>query len=110
MRAALALALLLGGCAEMGERKVDAMIEARLEAGEALFTCRESSSGPCHAVFVTEATRITAQAKQGEASSATGLSPTTRYCVDASPPDPNGCRLKPLVEGQQIARYTKMSP
>lgn len=109
MRAALALALLLGGCAELGERKVDAMIEAKLEAGEALITCRESSSGTCHVVFVTEATRITAQAKQGETGSASGLSPTTRYCVDAAAPNPDGCRLKPLREGQQIARYTKMA-
>lgn len=109
MRAVLALALLLGGCAEMGERKVDAMIEAKLEAGEALITCRESTSGVCHVVFVTEATRVTAQAKQGEVGSASGLSPTTRYCVDTVAPDPNGCRLKPLVEGQQIARNTRLN-
>lgn len=102
-------AALLAGCAGSEARKVDAVLEAKLEPGEVLITCRESSSGTCHALFVTEATQIEAQVKQGETGSASGLSPTTRYCIDVQAPDANACRPRDLANGQTIVRYSKVA-
>lgn len=105
----IAGALLLAGCsAGTTTRNVDAVLDAELEAGEALLTCRKSSSGTCHVLFITEATRITAQARQGETAAASGLSPETRYCLDVVAPDPNGCRPRPLVAGEQIVRSSSV--
>ena len=108
--AGIIMATLLAGCGAGGPRKIDALIEARLDAGEAVIHCRESNSGICHALFVTEATTVKAEVKQGETGGASALGPETRYCIDARPPDPATCRLRPLVEGEQIVRATSTRP
>jgi hypothetical protein len=100
--------LLLTGCGGMQERKVDAVLAADLARGEVLIRCRESSSDSCHALFVTEAHLVTAQAKVGESASASGLGPETRYCVDAVAPNPAKCRLRSLANGEQIVRNTSL--
>lgn len=99
--------LLLAGCGG-AERKADALIEADLARGEALIKCRESSSGVCHAVFVTDAQLVRAEVKKGEGGSASGLGAETRYCVDAVAPDPGKCRLSTLLNGEQIVRNASL--
>ncbi len=96
--------LLLAGCSGKEERVVHAVIEAKLDAGSAMVTCRESSSGTCHALFVTQVALVTAEVKQGETSGVEGIDTGTRYCVDVRAPEPAKCRLKPLADGEQIVR------
>lgn len=98
-----ALPLLLAGCGER-TRLVDAVITADLEAGEATVACRDSSSGACHLLFVTEVTTIPAEAKKGETASVEGLSSFTRYCIGDSAPRPADCKPQQLRNGEQIVR------
>ena len=109
MRRAMAIIglAILAGCGETETtRNIDAMIDADFTTGEALITCRASSTGTCHGVFLTEGVRDTAAVKQGETSSLSGLGPRTHYCLDVRAPDPEACRPRPLADGQQIVRST----
>lgn len=106
--AGLALAVLLAACGA-APRTLSATIDARLEAGEALVTCRQSSSGTCHALFITQTALVRVEAKQGETGSAEGLTPATRYCVDVRAPEPGKCRRRMLEEGAQIVRVSAVA-
>lgn len=98
------LALLVAGCGEKVDKNISAMLETDFQKGTVTMTCRESSSGTCHALFVFKDDVIRLDAAQGSAATATGIVDFSRYCLDVSAPA-DGCELKPLVEGQQIVRH-----
>ncbi len=102
--AILATALLLAACGgKTVSHSISAVIEADPEAGNALLTCRESSSSSCHVLFVTGKQLARVEAKVGATATAGGLTPDTQFCLQENAPQ-NGCRLQPLVKGEQIVR------
>ncbi len=107
---AMVVPMLLAGCsADRTERNVDALIEANLAKGDVLFTCRASSSGACHAVFLVDGHAVTAEATAGSAASASVEGANVEYCVDVTAPDPASCHPKTLVDGQQIVRSSTVT-
>lgn len=99
----------LASCGETGTtRSIDAMMDADFTTGELLITCRASSTGTCHGVFLTEGMRDTAEVPQGETAGINGLGSGTLYCLDVRAPDPESCRRRPLVDGEQIVRSTRV--
>lgn len=99
-----AIALLIAGCGSSGKRSLHATIEADRAGGTVTMMCTASSSGTCHALFVTGSDMGRVSAAVGTSAGTTGITDETRYCLDVSEPD-NGCTLKPLAEGKQIVRH-----
>ncbi|MCW3846192.1 hypothetical protein OF829_03005 [Sphingomonas sp. LB-2] len=97
------LALLVAGCGEKVDSDISAMLETDFQKGTVTMTCRESSTGSCHALFVFKDDVKRLEVAKGSAATATDIVDFTRYCLDVSAPQ-NGCKLAPLVEGQQIVR------
>lgn len=97
------IALLLAGCGEKVDSEVAAILDADLQKGTVTLTCRTSSTGACHALFVLGDDVKRIDAPVNGAATATGITDFTRYCLGATAPG-NGCNLRPLVEGQQIVR------
>ena len=107
---AIVAPMLLAGCGTTRtERNVDALLEANLAKGDVLFTCRASSSGTCHAVFLVDGNAVTAEAPAGSAVSASVAGVNVEYCVDVTAPDPSACHPKTLVDGQQIVRSSTIT-
>jgi len=97
------LALLAAGCTGKVDHSISVMLETDFQKGTVTMTCRESTSGTCHALFVFKDDAKRLEAAQGSAATVTGIVDFTRYCLGTSAPG-NGCDLKPLAEGQQIIR------
>ena len=97
------LALLIAGCGEKVDKTLSVMLETDFQKGTVIMTCRESSSGTCHALFVFKDDVVRIEAAKGSVATATGIVDFSRYCLDVAPPR-DGCELKPLTEGQQIIR------
>jgi hypothetical protein len=93
--------LLLAACGKT-ERRVGAELDANFAKGEVLLTCKVSTSGTCHALFLVDTQRVTLQAAAGSAASASGVGEGALYCVGVGAPDPAKCRPRPLVQGKQI--------
>lgn len=100
---ALIAPLLLAGC-DTGPRSVEAELDADFAKGELLLSCKASSSGTCHAIFLSDGEKLDAQAPAGGSSSVSAVGEGTLYCVDAVAPNPARCRPQPLVAGKQIVR------
>lgn len=98
------LALLVAGCGEKVDQSISVMLDTDFQKGTVTMTCRESSSGTCHALFLFKDDEVRIEAAKGSAATATGIVDFSRYCVGVSAPA-NGCDLKPLTEGQQIIRH-----
>ena len=99
----LAVPLLLAGCGKT-EREVHAELDADFAKGQVLLSCKSSSSGACHAMFLVDGELVTAQAATGATTGVNGISEGATYCVDVRAPDPTKCKPKPLVPGKQIVR------
>lgn len=93
--------LLLVGCGTT-ERRVDAELEADFAKGAVLLSCKVSSSGTCHALFLVDGQQVTVKAAQGASVGVDGVGEDTAYCVDVRAPEPPKCRPRPLVPGKQI--------
>lgn len=98
------LALLVAGCGEKVDSEVAAILEADLQKGTVTMTCRSSSSGTCHALFVLKDDVIRIDAAAGSVATATGINDLFRYCLGSEAPG-DGCNLRPVAEGQQIVRH-----
>ncbi|MDG2534676.1 hypothetical protein P6144_13520 [Sphingomonas sp. HITSZ_GF] len=105
----LAALVLLAGCsAKTEKREVSLVLEADFASGKLMLTCRESSSGSCHALVAGsgEPVRLTA-AKGATAESQRGAADGARFCAGASEPQ-NGCRLTELRDGENIFRASEI--
>ena len=102
----VAMAVLMAGCAAKGERSFDAVLKGDLQAGTLTLTCRDSSTGACHLLVQTGDKVDRIEAAKGTTAAATGLDDRSRYCLDAEAPG-DGCRLMPVIEGEQIIRNRK---
>ncbi|MDF7777274.1 hypothetical protein P1X14_18585 [Sphingomonas sp. AOB5] len=99
-----AAALLVAGCEKVVEsHSVSAVLTADIAAGKIKLTCRASSTGNCHVLLVTGETIERMSAAAGQSSEATGVTDATQYCLQENAPQ-NGCRLRKLVQGEQIVR------
>ena len=107
-RTVLIAVLTLAAChAGAARRSVDLVIAVDEDAHSATLTCRGSSTGSCGVAFIGpkgDADVITAKA--GEQARTNVVLPMD-YCASAEPPDPHGCRAKPLVAGEQIVRMSE---
>ncbi len=106
MRWTLGLALVLAGCSggtTTEHKSVRAVLDADFTRGDATLTCTESTSGACHALFVTGDKADRVSAAVGANVAAHGLGDGTRYCIGTEAPQ-NGCSLRPLRDGQEIYR------
>jgi hypothetical protein len=100
----IGMALRAAGCGEKVDKNISAMLETDFQKGTVIMTCRESSSGTCYALFTFKDDVVRIEAAKGTATTATGITDFSRYCLDVAPPK-DGCELKPLTEGQQIVRH-----
>lgn len=103
MRVIILAALLAAGCTHSEKQSVNALLEADRAHGNVTMTCRESSSGACHALFVTGDKTDRLSAPAGKVAQLSGITTDTQYCLEAEPPQ-NGCKMSPLEDGQQIVR------
>jgi len=101
-----ASALLVAGCTPSGKHELHATLDADQTAGMVTMMCSQSSSGTCYGLFVTgsDVARITVAV--GTTSGTSGITGETRFCLDVSEPT-DGCKLKPLMQGEQIVRQEK---
>ena len=97
--------LLLAGCGKV-DRSIDAELDADFAKGQVLLSCRSASSGTCHALFLVDGERVTAQAAVGASSGVDGVGEGADYCVEVSAPDVTKCHPRPLAAGKQIVRKT----
>ena len=99
----VAAALLAAGCGEKVDSNIAVLLDTDLQKGTVTMTCRESSSGTCHALFAFRDDVIRLEAAQGSTATATNITEFSRYCVGPTAPG-DGCELKKLTEGEQIIR------
>lgn len=104
--AAFVGALLVAGCGPPEKRSLHATLDTDQVSGTVTMMCKSSSSGTCHALFVTGSDIDRISAAVGTSSGTTGIMGDTRYCLGVDEPV-NGCALKPLAEGEQIVRQEK---
>ena len=97
-------ALLATGCGAKTDSSISAMLETDFQKGTVTMTCRESSSGTCHALFAFKGDVKRLEVAKGSAATATDIVDFTRYCIDVAAPQ-DGCKLAPLAEGRQIVRH-----
>ncbi len=103
----MAALLALAGCGGRSEtRSLSLVLDSDLAAGKATLTCRQSSSGTCHVLFVTGDKTLRLSAAAGSKAEINGVSADTQLCTGDSAPA-NGCRLTPLRDGEQIVRFTE---
>ena len=93
------VALLVAGCAETVDSEVAAILDADLQKGTVMLTCRTSSTGTCHALFALGNDVIRIEAAQGNAATATGITDLHRYCVGATAPGCVAGRWKLCIAG-----------
>lgn len=106
MKKTMLLALVaLAACAPAAKRSVSVVIDADFATGKVKLTCRDSSSGTCHALFTDEGggEPLRLSAAKGASAEANGLGEGAQFCIGETAPA-NGCRLMPLRDGAQILR------
>jgi hypothetical protein len=99
-------ALLVAGCGNSGGHSLHATLDADKEAGTVTMMCTESSSGTCHGLFVDGTNIARISAAVGTSAGTSGITDDTRFCLDTAEPT-DGCKLKPLAQGEQIVRQEK---
>lgn len=103
-----ALLLPLAGCDD-GARNIDAELDADFTSGTVLLSCKQSSSGTCHAAIYTDTGLVSIEAAAGSTATGEGLTDEARYCVDVVTPQFTQCHPRPLAPGKQIVRKVKMA-
>jgi hypothetical protein len=99
----LAVAMLVAGCSESGKHSLHATLDADPGAGNVTMMCTASSSGTCYAMFVSGPNIMRISAAVGTSAGTSGIGDDARYCLDTAEPA-DGCKLKPLLSGEQIVR------
>jgi hypothetical protein len=103
----LTLATALAACGNVRRAAIEAEMSGDAAHGTATMTCRASTSGTCHALFLTGEATKTGEAPVGASATVTGLAPATRFCVGASEPDPPRCHPMDLTDVRQTVRHER---
>lgn len=110
-RMAFGALLLVAGCSTATtteKQSVSLVLDADFTTGTLLLTCRDSSTGSCHALVAGSGEPVRLSAEKGKtAESATGAAEGARFCAGAAEPQ-NGCSLTPLRDGEQIYRASRV--
>lgn len=73
----------------------------------ATMTCRASTSGMCHAVFLSGGQTKPLDLATGATGIVDGLAAGARFCVAPRTPDPAQCKAADLHDGRQIVRHER---
>ena len=97
-------ALLVMGCAQQAENgNLRATLRADFGGGTVELACTESSSGTCHVLIVAGDKTLRLSAAAGGKARESGVGDGAQYCIGTAEPR-NGCKLRPLRDGEQIYR------
>jgi len=98
---------LLAGCGPTQRDAIAVEVTGDPAAGTATLVCRASTSGACHAVFVTGGVTQAVSATPGNSVRVAKLSTATSYCVGSAAPDAATCKPVPLLSGRQIVSHER---